>query len=109
MRDSWISIGMRSRGSSFAFPLDLGVGLEELTRELRGARTKEVSAINEGSSWTALNNERVGFASHCTLELYVYAPSALEPRRSKSWSMPFCGSLLLRTEAMVPVIWMEMG
>ncbi|KIL61627.1 hypothetical protein M378DRAFT_166763 [Amanita muscaria Koide BX008] len=31
----------------FCLPLDLGVELQEPRRELRGARTKEVSAINE--------------------------------------------------------------
>jgi hypothetical protein len=49
-RASWISSGIRSKGSCFAFPLDFGVVLEAPTRELRGARTKEVSAINDGSS-----------------------------------------------------------
>ena len=46
----WISSGTRSRLSCFPFPFDLGK-FEETTREFKGARTKEVSAMNEESFW----------------------------------------------------------
>jgi hypothetical protein len=46
---SWISNGTRSKGSCFPFPFTLGALALDTTRELSGARTKDVSAINEES------------------------------------------------------------
>lgn len=102
-RASWISSGIRSKGSCFAFPLDFGVVLEAPTRELRGARTKEVSAIKDGSSRATRALVPIPpFSSY-------RVPLSLLPREGipsfKSSSMPSCGSLLRRTEAIVPVIW----
>jgi hypothetical protein len=39
-RASWISSGVRSKGSCFTFPLDFEVVFEAPTRELRDARTR---------------------------------------------------------------------
>ena len=52
---SWISNGTRSKGSCFPFPFTLGALALDTTRELSGARTKDVSAINEESFWS-INN-----------------------------------------------------
>ena len=49
---SWISNGTRSKGSCFPFPFTLGALALDTTRELSGARTKDVSAINEESFWS---------------------------------------------------------
>ena len=47
----WISSGTRSRLSCFPFPFGFGAFDEETTREFRGARTNDVSAIKEESLW----------------------------------------------------------
>ena len=60
---SWISNGTRSRGSCFPFPFTLGALALDTTRELSGARTKDVSAINEESFWST--NEIIN-ASLCS-------------------------------------------
>ena len=52
---SWISNGTRSKGSCFPFPFSLGTLALDTTRELSGARTKDVSAINEESFWSTNN------------------------------------------------------
>lgn len=52
---SWISKGIRSKGSCFPFPFTLGALALDTTRELSGARTKDVSAINEESFWSTNN------------------------------------------------------
>ena len=49
---SWISNGTRSKGSCFPLPFTLGALALDTTRELSGARTKDVSAINEESFWS---------------------------------------------------------
>lgn len=54
IRASWISRGTRSSDSCFSFPFAFGGTLMELTRELRGARTKDVSAMKDGSFWTKI-------------------------------------------------------
>jgi hypothetical protein len=51
MRASCISTGTLLSGSCFAFPLALGIPEVELTREFNGARTKDVSAMKDGSVW----------------------------------------------------------
>lgn len=52
---SWISNGTLSKGSCFPFPFTLGALALDTTRELSGARTKDVSAINEESFWSTNN------------------------------------------------------
>jgi hypothetical protein len=49
IRASWMSSGTRSKDSCFDFPFDFGARLTEVTRELSGARTNEVSAMKDGS------------------------------------------------------------
>jgi hypothetical protein len=80
-----MSTDRRSRESCFIFASDFGRAALDPTRELSGARTKDVSAMNEGSLARLSREEwaREWFQS-C----------------SKSF-------LCLRTEAMVPVIWRE--
>lgn len=99
-----MSSGIRSKGSCFAFPLDFGIALEAPTRELRGARTKEVSAIKDGSSRAT----RVLASGFGFCEVLCHTPLPLEPREGtpscKSSSISSCGSLLRRTDAIVPVI-----
>lgn len=52
MTASWISRGRESNCSSFAFPLVFEVAAPDttLTREFRGARTKDCSAMKDGSA-----------------------------------------------------------
>lgn len=51
---SCISTGIPSSVSSFALPFDLGGTGACPTREFNGARTKEVSAMKEGSLWSGI-------------------------------------------------------
>jgi hypothetical protein len=67
---SWISNGTRSKGSCFSFPFTLGTFALDTTRELSGARTKDVSAINDESFWSTNNLVKLSLFSKCKKNAY---------------------------------------
>ena len=77
---SWISNGTRSKGSCFSFPFTLGAFALDTTRELSGARTKDVSAINEESFWSTNKLVKLSLFSKCKKAYFLndlhanYAP-----------------------------------
>lgn len=91
MRASCISTGTPSRVSrAFPFPFDLSLGTPtpEATREFSGARTNEVSAMKDGSSYPPL--------STLPREEGTRAPESSPRPSSRYWRVR-------RTDAIVPV------